>query len=65
MKWRYWVPATIAIPFFVIIVRHRSRQLRTPAASTATGFSAKMFLPASIAALMCVARKPGGVARIT
>ena len=36
-----------------------------PGASTATGFSVKTCLPASIAAARCVGRNPGGVARIT
>ena len=38
---------------------------RTPGASTATGFSAKMCLPASTAALKCSGRKPGGVVSST
>ena len=38
---------------------------RTPAGSTATGFSVKTCLPASIAAARWAGRKNGGVARIT
>ena len=38
---------------------------RTPGGSTATGFSMKTCLPASIAALRCFGRKKGGEARIT
>jgi len=38
---------------------------RMPGASTATGFSQKTCLPASMAALRCLGRKWGGSARIT
>ena len=58
------VPATRPSPFF-FISSNDSRQLRTPAPSTATGFSAKMCLPAATAALMWPGRNAGGVARIT
>ena len=58
------VPATSPSPFF-FISSNDSRQLRTPAPSTATGFSAKMCLPAATAALMCAGRNAGGVAMIT
>ena len=42
-----------------------SSTLRTPGASTATGFSQKMCLPASTAAFRWIGRKWGGVVRIT
>jgi hypothetical protein len=38
---------------------------RTPAESTAMGFSVKTCLPASTAAFRCAGRKCGGVVRIT
>ena len=38
---------------------------RTPGASTATGFSAKMCTPLSTEALICCGRKPGGAASST
>ena len=42
-----------------------SSTLRTPGASTATGFSQNTCLPAAMAAFRCAGRKWGGVARIT
>ena len=42
-----------------------ARTLRTPGASTATGFSMKTCLPASMAAWRWIGRNPGGVARRT
>ena len=39
--------------------------LRTPGASTATGFSAKTCFPASMQALRCWGRKCGGVVNNT
>ena len=46
-------------------VRRLRQTVRMPGRSTATGFSVKTCLPASTAALRCIGRKPGGVARMT
>ena len=62
--WRRCVPATKP-SLFCLRSRSVASTDRTPAGSTATGFSAKMCLPASTAAAMCTGRKPGGVARMT
>ena len=62
--WRRCVPATIARPF-CLAISAVSKHILMAAGSTPTGFSVKMFLPASTAARRCIARKAGGVARIT
>ena len=51
--------------FFFLASSLAAMKRRTPGASTAIGFSAKMCLPAFTAASKCIGRKPGGVARIT
>ena len=51
--------------FFSLIFFADSMTDRAPAASVATGFSAKTCLPASTAAAIWPGRKPGGVARMT
>ena len=51
--------------FFFFASSAVARTLRTPGASTATGFSQKTCLPASMAAFRCAGRKCGGSARIT
>ena len=54
----------MASPFFAASSEVAMTE-RTPSGSTATGFSVKTCLPASIAASRCAGRKKGGAARIT
>ena len=51
--------------FFFFASSAVASTLRTPGASTATGFSQKTCLPAATAAFRCIGRKCGGVAKIT
>ena len=62
--WRLCVPG-MTPSFFSFAISPISMTLRTPTGSTATGFSKKTCFPASIAAVKCWGRNPGGWQSIT